>query len=115
MDSINLIGSGKKRALWVLFILPALLPAQTDRATLTGTILDPSGAGVQGARIRLKAIDTGVERTANTNGVGSYSITSLPVGDYTASVAASGFETVQFQRFTLEVGQTRTLNATMTV
>jgi hypothetical protein len=52
---------------------------------------------------------------ANTNGVGSYSITSLPVGDYTASVSATGFETLQFQQFALEVGQTRTLNATMPV
>ena len=82
---------------------------------MTGTILDPSSAGIHDATIRLKAVTTGIERTANTNSVGSYSITSLPVGDYTASVAAAGFQTLQFQRFTLEVGQTRMLNATLTV
>jgi hypothetical protein len=103
------------RALWALIALPVLLSAQTDRATLTGTIVDSSSATIERATVRLKAVATGLERSASTNGVGAYSFTSLPVGSYTASVTATGFETLQFQAFELQVGETRTLNATLTV
>jgi len=37
----------------------------------------------------------------------------LPVGQYTASIKADGFDTVQVEPFTLNVGETRTLNAAL--
>ena len=40
-------------------------------------------------------------------------MTGLPVGQYTASVSANGFETLEIQAFSLVVGETRTFNPTM--
>jgi hypothetical protein len=39
----------------------------------------------------------------------------LPIGEYTGSIAAKGFETLRIEPFVLEVGQTRTLNETMSI
>ena len=101
--------------LMIVAMLAIPLGAQTDRATLTGTVSDPSHGVVPGATVKLHAVATGIEYTAETNGAGVYSFGGLLVGQYTASISASGFESLQIQTFALDVGQTRTLNATLTV
>ena len=104
-----------RRALCVLLGLVWTLAAQTDRATLTGTVVDPSQTRIQNAQVVLKSSATGVERETTTNATGSYSFTSLPVGQYTASITAPGFQTLQFEPFLLQVGETRTLNAELNI
>jgi hypothetical protein len=96
-------------------MLAGTLSGQSDRASITGIISDPSKGVIQGAKVTLKALDTGLERVTTTNSSGLYSFSSLPLGGYTAIVAAAGFEETQFQPFNLQVGQNRTVNATMTV
>jgi hypothetical protein len=104
-----------KHAGLLLLVLAATLTAQTDRSTMTGTVTDQSNAVVPAATVTVKSVATGIERTATTNGVGAYSFSSLPVGQYTASIAAAGFQTLKFAPFNLEVGETRTVNATIAV
>jgi len=62
----------KKLLLTFVVIAVMELPsyAQTNRATLEGTVTDPSGATISGARVKISAIDTGLtqERTTNSNG-----------------------------------------------
>ena len=96
-----------------LFVYP--LAGQTDRATLTGVIMDPSRSVVPSARISLHAAATGIDYVLLTNSAGVYTFSGLPVGQYTASIAASGFDTLRINSFALEVGATRTLNATLRV
>ena len=87
--------------------------AQTDRATVTGVVMDPSQSAVPGAKVILRAIATGSERSTLTNGAGVYTFSALPVGQYEISIAAKGFQDLRIQDFTLEVGETRTLNASV--
>lgn len=100
-----------RHAFCVLLCMALALAAQTDRAALTGTVTDPSQLISKTPRVVLKSASTGIERVSTTNATGAYSFTSLPVGQYTASIAAPGFQTLQFEPFTLQVGETRTLNA----
>jgi hypothetical protein len=58
--------------------------AQADRAILSGTVTDPVGASVAGARVELTDAATGFRREAVTGDAGSYSIGSLPAGVYKA-------------------------------
>src|SRR5215813_13090874 len=104
-----------RRAIFFItaFVFPLI--AQTDRATLTGVVTDPSRSVVPGAKVSLQSAATGLEQVTLTNSAGVYTFSGLPVGQYTASIAATGFETLQIQTFTLEVGETRTMNATMRV
>ena len=104
------------KKLLVLFLLSALpLMAQTDRATITGTVTDPSGRRVVDANFEIISNDTGLARQAKTNEAGVYTLTSLNTGAYTVNIKAPGFTTFRVDALTLDVGQTRTLDAKLTV
>jgi len=94
------------------FLLASVLSltAQTDRATITGTITDPSGARVNNAELKVKSHNSGLSTSSKTNSEGVYIISSLPVGEYSAEVEADGFEKVKVERFSLSVGQTLSLS-----
>jgi hypothetical protein len=66
--------------------------AQTTTATLYGTLTDPSGGAVPGARITLQNADTGASFTAESDNLGGFTSTFLPAGNYTITVEAAGFK-----------------------
>ena len=76
-----------------IVLTSATLFAQTFRGTILGTVTDPSGAVVSGAKVTAKNMATGLERTTQTSADGSYSIPELPLGTYTVTVTQSGFQT----------------------
>jgi len=102
-------------ALAVLILAVMQLRAQTDRSALTGIVLDPAKKAVAGAEVKLTAVATGIVRTQTTNAGGVYTFSSLPLGQYTLSVSAPGFDLENVQSFMMEVGETRTLNVAMHV
>ncbi len=89
--------------------------SQTDHAVLTGTVSDASGAAVANAEVTVSSASTGLTRKAVTTAAGSYTISALPIGTYTASIAAPGFANTEVEPFELQVGQTRTLDAKLAV
>src|SRR5215472_13828055 len=94
-----------------LFILSAVpLSAQVDRASLSGTVTDPSGAVVAGAKVDATASDTGKARQVLTNEEGIYVIPALPVGTYTLVFSHEGFATSRYGGVQLRVGQKVTLD-----
>jgi len=70
----------------------ALTRAQNPMGTLEGQISDPSAAVVSGAQVSVHNLQTGLERTARSSRQGTFHFADLPVGDYTLSVKAQGFE-----------------------
>jgi uncharacterized protein (TIGR03435 family) len=104
---------GCQIAVSLLLLNSAPASAQTDHASLTGTVSDPTQKGIPGARVTVKALATGIEHVVTTNAVGVYSVTSLPVGAYTATFDSPGFDTLRFERLALEVGETRVLNSVL--
>src|SRR5262249_14696670 len=103
-----------RRIILLLFIIVPLF-AQIDRATLTGVVQDQSHSVVPNAKVTLSAEATGLTYTVLSNNAGVYTFAGLPVGRYTVSIAAPGFETLQIQPFSLEVGETRTMNASLRI
>jgi hypothetical protein len=101
--------------LCLVCVMPLLVSAQTDRATLTGTITDPSGGRIARATVTIKDVAKGIEQTTLSNAAGVYTLAALPVGDYTAEVSAAGFASVQIERFQLHVGETHTFDLSMHV
>ncbi len=75
----------------VLLLLTSALFGQTA-ISITGTVKDPEGAVVQGAKVLLIARDNTVVARTVTNGVGHYSFDHLPPGAYLVSATAAGFE-----------------------
>jgi hypothetical protein len=61
-------------------------------ASISGTVMDSSGAAVVGATVTATNLDTGIATTQTTNGQGFYSFQSLPLGKYTIEVQQKGFK-----------------------
>ncbi len=67
--------------------------AQVDRAVLEGTVTDPTGAAIVGAKVKALAVDTGINEEQLTNSKGYYRFPGLAVGRYTVSTTNEGFKT----------------------
>ena len=83
-----------------------------DKASITGTVTDLTGAVVAGATITVKT-NSAVVQTATTNEQGTYSVRGLAAGAYAVSVSASGFKTFQTESLALSSGQSIALDALM--
>lgn len=69
-----------------------LAAAQTETASLSGRILDPSGAAVPGATVIATNLQTNVSTSTRTNGSGDYAFAALPPAPYQIRVRAKGFK-----------------------
>ena len=101
--------------LTLLTISVATAFAQIDRAVLEGAVIDPAGAAIVGASVKVQSVDTGVTEEQPTNSRGYYRFPGLAVGSYTVTVTNAGFKTRQIEEVRLQVGQTRTLDIKLEV
>lgn len=92
------------KTLGILVAASFCLSAQSNFATLSGRISDPSAAPVSGAEVTVTARATGAVRKAVANESGVYDFPNLLPGGYSVSVGAPGFP-VRTQDVLLEVGQ----------
>jgi hypothetical protein len=76
-------------------------------ATITGTAVDPRGAVVGGATVVVKNVETGIERTTQTNSEGVFRFDNLRPGLYDLKADAQGFSTAEAKAVKLQVGETR--------
>ncbi len=74
------------------FTFSSQLCAQVDLGRVAGSITDPSGALLQGAKVVVKNLDTGVTRSTSSDTGGLYVIPSLPAGHYQITVESNGFQ-----------------------
>lgn len=99
-----------KSRLSLVFFLFLFVPgviAQTFRGTILGTVTDSSGAVVPGAKVTVRQVATGLERSTESTPDGSYSIPELPIGSYTVTVAAAGFQTAVTKNVVVDVATER--------
>ncbi|MDX6710842.1 MAG: hypothetical protein QOH96_1858, partial [Blastocatellia bacterium] len=99
----------------LFFLLATTTSAQADRASISGTVTDKSGAMIQGARVELVSPTTGLHREYTSNEAGIYDFHALPVGKYKISVSKDGFSTVEMPEVELAVGQPRTVDVLLEV
>jgi len=68
------------------------LRAQTQLATVFGTVTDPSGAVIPGAQITIANQSTGLKRDTVTDAAGEYHLAGLPTGNYSLRLEKAGFQ-----------------------
>jgi hypothetical protein len=98
-----------------LILFAGLAFAQADKAVLTGTATDASGAVLAGSVVEISSPDNGFLRKLVTSDVGTYYIPGLTAGIYEVVLRKDGFRTERVTGIKLEVGQTRTLNLQLAV
>ncbi len=74
------------------FAALGVLQAQTNLASITGTITDSSGAAVVNGSVTVTNTATSAARTSTTSSTGFYSFPSLPLGPYRITASAPGFQ-----------------------
>jgi hypothetical protein len=77
---------------------------------IIGTVTDPSGAVIVGAKVTAINSGTQVARSTLTTGAGTFTIPNLAVASYDVSVDAEGFAADRIANVTLDVSQTRSLD-----
>jgi hypothetical protein len=88
------------------------VPRQAPTATVSGNVLDPSGALVPGATVVITNADTGQARSTKTGIDGSFQLTALVPGRYQLQISHDGLLTT-VREFELTVDQTLLLKLTL--
>jgi len=65
--------------------------AQTTFGSITGTVVDQSGATIPGVVVTIVNDGTGVQRSVTTKETGVFNVADLPVGSYRVRVESKGF------------------------
>src|SRR5580704_5646941 len=96
---------GVRRAIWAFAVLAVLtgLSAAQSAGQLNGSVTDPSGAAVAGAKITLTKPETGLQRAATSNASGLYQFLDVPPGDYRLEATAPGFAPAVVEKITILV------------
>lgn len=105
------------RALYRMLVLVLLLGALSfaqNTASIKGTVTDPSGAAVVGAKVTAKG-PVGLDRSTQTNTSGDFEIPALEPGVYSVTVEMSGFQSQQATNLVLEVSSNAVQNFSLKV
>ncbi len=88
--------------------------AQSGSGELAGSINDPAGAAIPGAKITIQSLATeGVNLNTETTSTGSYALTSLRPGIYKLRVEAQGFAVLERSGITIKTGERERLDLTL--
>jgi hypothetical protein len=91
-------------------ILAIGVSAQEYRGTISGTVTDPNGSVVPGARVAVKNVATNIAVNVVTNDSGSYTVPFLVPGSYNVSIVGEGFKTSTRENVQVSVDDRLTLD-----
>src|SRR5262244_3191584 len=110
MKSIN-----RANLLVAVLTLACAANAQTSRGTVTGTVLDRTGAVIAGASVTLTGVETGVRLSTNSNDAGVYRFDAVDLGTYDLAVSLPGFRTYLSSHIGVEANRATTIDPTLEV
>jgi outer membrane receptor protein involved in Fe transport len=99
----------------MLLFTIAAVAQESGGATINGTITDPSGALIAGAKVTATQTTTGAQRSTQSSNAGLYSLSALKAGTYDVIVEAAGFKQAKFAAVQAAVGAVVTLDAHLAV
>jgi hypothetical protein len=102
---------------WLSAITLLAIPAfpQAANGRIVGTVTDPAGAVIPGAKVTVTNAATGVRWETTTRQDGSYQALELPIGNYSVSVQQEGFGTAVTQPSELQINQSLRIDVTLVI
>ena len=97
----------------LLYCLPSF--AQQTLGSINGTVVDSSGAAVQGANVTVTNGATNFSSSTTTQATGFFQVFNLPIGTYSVKVTLTGFETTALNGIPVQEARATTVNATLKV
>src|SRR5215471_4871445 len=94
---------------------PAFAQSQGANGSVEGIVSDSSGGVLPGVTVTITNVDTGTERSTVSNEKGLYRAPLLPLGTYRVVAELQGFKKFEQTGIKLSVGDTATVNATLSV
>lgn len=90
----RLTGRGARRFLSICAVMLLLAPLGSTQtsSSISGTVKDPTGAVIPGAKVVLSNQDNKSTRSLKSNGEGFFYIAGVPAGIYEVSISSKGFE-----------------------
>ncbi len=89
--------------------------AQQTLGGITGAVTDASGGVIPNVTVTATDEQTSLSRTVKTNGSGVYQFVDLPIGNYTITYTAAGYEVQKTPHITIQADRTATVNASLKV
>jgi hypothetical protein len=102
-------------AFFVFLVAFSIVGWAQDNATVTGSVLDPSGAAVANVAISLTNGATGQIRETVSNSAGDYRFANVGVGQYTLAASITGFQKYTKTGVVVNVAQTLEANIILKV
>ena len=102
----------------LLILLFSLVPsarAQVLYGSLVGNVTDPNGAAVEGAKVELTNVTTGVVSNVMTDDRGGYSLNDLQVGLYKVAISRSSFKTTIKEGVRIDANKTYRFDAQLEI
>src|ERR1700742_1606110 len=99
---------------FVLLMAVSML-AQTSKGTISGTVVDNTGAVVVGATVTATNQDNGQTRTVTSGPSGGYTMDGMDLGTYTVNVSKDGFQKLTIERIVVRASVTTSVDAKMKV
>ena len=92
--SLRILPLALALAVVTLLLNAVILQAQVDTGSITGSISDPSGAVVGGAKVTMTNEGTGASLSTTTRSDGIYEFSPVRIGSYKLEASAPGFKTL---------------------
>src|SRR5229473_8325253 len=96
-----------------LLVSTVCVLAQTTNGNIQGTVTDPSGATVGGAKVTSRNLDTGLTISTVTTDAGLYSLANLPPGRYTVTIEGPNLKKYSREGVTVHTDATVVLDVQM--
>jgi hypothetical protein len=91
------------------------LTAQQTLGGITGAVTDATGGMIPNASVTAVDEQTSLTRSTKSNGSGVYSFVNLPIGTYTLTYTAAGYEAQKTPHISVQADRTATVNASLRV
>jgi hypothetical protein len=96
-------------------LCPLSLLAQQTLGGITGEVTDPTGGAIPNVQVTAVGEQTALSRSVKTNGTGVYAFVNLPIGTYTLTFTAEGFEAQKTPHITVQADRTATVAAQLKI